>query len=303
MILTSINQFIIQKNNRFIHIKREDLLHPVVAGNKYRKLKYNLAYAQENQYDTLLTFGGAYSNHIAATAAAGQLEGFKTIGIIRGEELGENLEHTLAQNPTLAYAKSCGMRLHFIARDTYRNKDGDRFREHLKEKFNNPYIIPEGGTNALAIKGCEEILTSEDEVFDFVCCSAGTGGTVSGIINSLTATQKAIVFPALKGNWMAEEIRRYANNSQWEVIADYHFGGYGKVPPRLVEWMNIFAKAHKIILDPIYTAKMMYGIFDLIDTDYFPENSRILAIHTGGLQGIAGMNLVLAKKGQPLITI
>lgn len=284
-----------------MYIKREDLLHPVVSGNKFRKLKYNLAFAKENKYNTLLTFGGAYSNHIAATAAAGKLEDFKTIGIIRGEELGYNLEKTFAENPTLAFAKDCGMELQFISRAAYREKNAVDFRESLKEQFNNPYIIPEGGTNELAIKGCEEILSEGDLIFDYICCAAGTGGTVSGIINSLQPNQKTLVFPALKGNWMVDEVNTFARNNQWKIINDYHFGGYAKISVDLIDFINEFKAAYDIPLDPVYTGKMLFGISDLMKRGYFPENSRILAVHTGGLQGIAGMNLQLAKKGLPLI--
>ncbi|TVZ21172.1 1-aminocyclopropane-1-carboxylate deaminase [Dokdonia sp. Hel_I_63] len=301
MNLTSENQFISETNGYSLSIKREDLLHPTVSGNKFRKLKYNLIQAREDGFETLLTFGGAYSNHIAATAAAGQLEGFKTIGVIRGEELGVNLAKTLESNPTLAFAYESGMKFHFISRQEYREKDEVRFRESITKTFNNPFIIPEGGTNELAIKGCEEILTDNDTDFDYICCPIGTAGTISGIINSLKPHQKVLGFPALKGGWVADEVRKYAKNEQWEIIADYHFGGYAKVNGDLVSFINEFHAEHKVLLDPIYTGKMLYGISELMKGGYFRENSRILAVHTGGLQGIAGMNIQLAKKGLPLI--
>lgn len=295
------NQYIDTINGCVLTMKREDLLHPTVSGNKYRKLKYNLEYAKKHQYESLLTFGGAFSNHIAATAAAGKQHGFKTIGIIRGEELGIPSTKTTAQNPTLAFALECGMQLHFISREQYRKKDEVRFCESLKEQFYNPYIIPEGGTNDLAIKGCEEILTDTDAHFDFVCCASGTGGTVSGIINRLVPGQKGLVFPALKGNWMKDEILKFTRNEQWDIINEYHFGGYARVNPELVYFINTFKETYDIRLDPVYTGKMMYGLFAMINDGFFPENSRILAVHTGGLQGIEGMNLRLAKKGLPLI--
>lgn len=301
MNLRSKNQFILEENGCSLFIKREDLLHPVVSGNKFRKLKYNLLEAKAQGYKSLLTFGGAYSNHIAATAAAGQLEGFKTVGIIRGEELGEELYKTLAANSTLSFAHSCGMDLHFVSRAEYRDKDTVRFRESVLKKYNRPYIIPEGGTNDLAIKGCTEILTEEDRDFDIICCSIGTAGTISGIINSLEPQQRALGFPALKGDWVADEVRKYVQNDRWDVVGDYHFGGYARVNSPLVNFINDFKRAHDIQLDPVYTAKMFYGLSELIDRGHFPENSRILAIHTGGLQGIAGMNVQLAKKGLPLI--
>lgn len=296
------NQYITTINGSSLFLKREDLLHPSVSGNKFRKLKYNLLRAKEQHCDTLLTFGGAFSNHIAATAAAGILEGFKTIGIIRGDELGVDIARTLSVNPTLAFAHSSGMHLHFVSREEYREKDQDSFRESLKIKFPNCYIIPEGGTNSLAVKGCEEILTEKDVDYNFICCSAGTGGTVAGIINSLTTEQKVLVFPALKGNWMKDEIDKYVKNDEhWDVIDAYHFGGYAKVTVDLINFINLFKREYGILLDPIYTGKMIYGIFDKLNNGYFPENSRILAVHTGGLQGVEGMNHRLAKKGLPLI--
>ncbi|RMB62928.1 1-aminocyclopropane-1-carboxylate deaminase/D-cysteine desulfhydrase [Dokdonia sinensis] len=291
------------ENNIEIWLKREDEIHPYVSGNKFRKLKYNIAFAKEKQHTSILTFGGAYSNHIAAVAAAGQLEGFNTTGIIRGEELGNDINKTLAQNPTLAFARHCGMRLHFVSRESYRDKNEVYFRESVISKFDNPYIIPEGGTNDLAVKGCEEILSTEDERFDYVCCAVGTGGTIAGIINTASDHQNVLGFPALKGEWIKGEIQQWSSNTDWKLIADYHFGGYAKINRKLVSFINDFKKEQGISLDPIYTGKMMYGIFDLISQGYFPQNSRILAIHTGGLQGIAGMNKLLNKKGLPLIEV
>ncbi|WP_405211012.1 1-aminocyclopropane-1-carboxylate deaminase/D-cysteine desulfhydrase [Dokdonia sp. Asnod2-E02] len=301
MNFTSKNQFVFEQNGCTLYIKREDELHPTVSGNKFRKLKYNLLQARALGHDTLLTFGGAYSNHIAATAAAGKLEGFKTVGVIRGEELGRDLKKTLAQNPTLAFAHSCGMEFYFVTRAEYKEKDKLRFRESVKKTFNNPFIIPEGGTNALAIKGCEEILTTEDSQFDYISCPIGTAGTISGIINSAGKHQKVLGFPALKGDWVRDEVAQYVDSEQWEIIADYHCGGYAKVNRELITFINDFKEAYGIPLDPVYTGKMLFGLSDLMNRGYFPENSRILAIHTGGLQGISGMNTRLAKKGLPLI--
>lgn len=297
------SEFVLEINGCQLFIKREDLIHPTVSGNKFRKLKYNIAFAVENKHTHLLTFGGAYSNHIAATAAAGQLGGFQTIGVIRGEELGEDVTKTLLQNPTLEFAHKCGMNLVFISRKKYREKDSDRFRESIKKRFNNPYIIPEGGTNALAVKGCQEILTPEDQKMDYICTPVGTAGTIAGIINSTASHQKVIGFPALKGNWMDQEVRKYVNNDRWEICQDYHFGGYARVSEPLIHFINDFKKRYGIPLDPIYTGKMMYGICDLINSGFFPENSRILAVHTGGLQGIAGMNIQLQKKKFQLINV
>lgn len=278
-----------------VFVKREDLIHDKISGNKWRKLYYNLQYAKEQGFSTLVTFGGAYSNHIAATAAAGNEFGFKTIGFIRGDE------HS-PLNPTLQYAKECGMEFRYVDRSAYREKDTVEFQDEFLSEIQNYYLIPEGGTNELAVKGCQEIL--EDTVIDFdvVCCPCGTGGTISGIINSLKKHQKAIGFPALKGaGFLKEEIGVYVKNSQWELNLDYHFGGYAKVSSILIEFINKFKEKHQIPLDPVYTGKMMYGLWDLIEKDYFRRGSSIVVIHTGGLQGIEGMNTRLKNKGLKII--
>jgi 1-aminocyclopropane-1-carboxylate deaminase len=250
----------------------------------------------ENQ-STLLTFGGAYSNHIAAVGYAGKENGFQTIGIIRGDELGDKIE----SNPTLKFAQECGMQFEFVSRETYRLKTEATFLEQLQQQYGAFYLIPEGGTNAFAIQGCEEILTPEDASFDFVACAIGTGGTISGLINSILPHQKVLGFPALKGDFLQDEIRKFVHHENWELITDYHFGGYGKVSPDLIDWINRFYAQTQIPLDPVYTGKMVFGILDLIAKNYFPENANILLIHTGGLQGIQGMNLKLKNKGLPIL--
>jgi len=287
------NQYI--KNNLFL--KRDDLIHPSISGNKYRKLKYNIERAKNLGHHTLLTFGGAFSNHIAAVAACGKEFGFKTIGIIRGEEL----KTKISDNPTLLYAKACGMTLKFVSREIYKVKTSEQFISTLKSEFGTFYLLPEGGTNDLAVKGCEEILTEEDKVFDFICCPVGTGGTISGLINSAKPHQKVLGFPALKGEFLKEDIRKFAKHANWDLITDYHFGGYAKINSELITFINAFKAKYEVPLDPVYTGKMMLGVFDLLKQGYFKKGSKILAIHTGGLQGIKGMNSILNKKGLPLI--
>ena len=284
-------------NNISLTIKREDLIHPFVSGNKFRKLKYNLLQAKSENKTTLLTFGGAFSNHIAAVAFAGKEQGFKTIGIIRGDELSNKID----ENPTLKFAQENGMEFEFVSREMYRNKSETSFLETLKEKFGDFYLVPEGGTNELAVKGCEEILTEEDAVFNYVCCAIGTGGTISGLINSALPNQKILGFPALKGDFLTDEIRIFAKKNNWNLISDYHFGGYGKVNLELIEFINTFLETNKVPLDPIYTGKMVFGVIDLINKNYFPANSKILLIHTGGLQGIEGMNIKLKQKKLPIL--
>ena len=274
-------------------LKREDAIHDFVSGNKYRKLKYNILEAQKEDKQTLLTFGGAFSNHIAAVASVGQLYGFKTIGVIRGDEL----ESQINNNATLWFAKQCGMEFRFVSRTDYKLKTTPAFLDDLKHVFGDFYLIPEGGTNALAIQGCEEILTKNDkEHFDFVCTAVGTGGTISGIINSSGEHQQILGFPALKGDFLSKDISKFVTKSNWQLITDYHFGGYAKVNSELISFINRFKSDFNVPLDPVYTGKMMFGICHLIEKGFFPKHSKILAIHTGGLQGIEGMNALLKKK-------
>lgn len=295
----SVNQRVILPTEYSVQLflKREDLIHSFISGNKYRKLKYNIEAAKRSGFDTLLTFGGAYSNHIAAVAYAGKTFGFKTIGVIRGEELKDKI----SDNTTLLFAEGCGMQFKFVSRDHFRVKTSESFIDGLRQEFGGFYLIPEGGTNTLAVKGCEEILNEDDSQFNYICCSVGTGGTISGLINTSKSSQQILGFPALKGSFLKEDISKFATNINWELISDYHFGGYAKINQELVHFINGFKNENGISIDPIYTGKMMYGIFDLIKKGYFPKGSKILAIHTGGLQGIAGMNKILKQKKLPLI--
>ena len=278
-------------------VKRDDLIHPFVSGNKFRKLKYNLLEAKNQKHSTLLTFGGAYSNHIAAVAYAGFEQGFKTIGIIRGEELMDKID----SNPTLKFAQEHGMQFKFVSREAYRLKSETTFIDALEQEYGAFYLIPEGGTNSLAIKGCEEILIDTDAQFDYICCAVGTAGTISGLINSALPHQKVLGFPALKGEFLQDEICTFVKNKNWQLVHAYHFGGYGKVNNSLIAFMNEFYKQTQIPLDPIYTGKMVFGILDLIEKKYFPDHSKILFIHTGGLQGIKGINQILTNKNQPIL--
>jgi len=284
-----------------VFIKREDELHPFISGNKYRKLKYNLEQAQKENRKTLVTFGGAYSNHIAATAAAGKEFGFKTIGIIRGDELAHKSLEDLYKNLTLKFAADQGMQFHFVSRTAYRLKTVPFFIQELKDKFGDFYLVPEGGTNAYAVKGCSEILNEDDTIYDVICASMGTGGTLSGIINASKPHQKVIGFPSLKGDFLSSEVQKYVNKDNWDINLEYSFGGYGKINEELIHFINAFKKETSIPLDPVYTGKMLFGVMDLIKNDYFARGTKVLLIHTGGLQGIDGMNQLLIKKNLPII--
>ena len=294
-----INLPLLSANGVSLFAKREDLTHPVVSGNKYRKLKYNLQEAKEQGYKTLLTFGGAYSNHIAATAHAGFESGFQTIGVIRGEEL----EMKWQENPTLHGAHRVGMKFHFVSRKAYREKETPEFLEELKEKWGSFYLLPEGGTNALAVKGCEEILQPKDRDFDVIAACVGTGGTLAGLINAAETHQEVLGFPVLRNASLQSDICNFARNRNWRLVSDYHFGGYAKVTPALITFINTFKRETSISLDPVYTGKLFYGLLEMVKKGWFKQNTRILGIHSGGLQGIAGMNQVLKEKKLPLIEI
>ena len=269
-----------------LYLKREDLLHPQISGNKWRKLKYNLQEAKNQGLNQLLTFGGAYSNHIYATAAAAKEAGLGCIGIIRGEE-------TQPLNPTLAFAKSCGMKLHYVSRSEYRDKSNQEFREKLKERFGEFYLVPEGGSNSLAVKGCKEILDDVSLSLDVICVPVGTGGTMAGLIAS--TDKRVLGFSALRGDFLKDEVKSLLENSgetdksNWSINTDFHFGGYAKINEELIEFIREFKSKHGVLLDPIYSGKMMFGLYNLIEADYFKPGSTIMAIHTGGLQGWDGI--------------
>ncbi len=274
-----------------LHLKRDDLIHPHISGNKWRKLKYNLLAARAQQQKRVLTFGGAYSNHIAATAAAGKAFGFETIGIIRGEE-------QLPLNPTLAFAKAQGMQFHYLDRESYRKKEEGEIGELLHERFGLCYFVPEGGSNALAVKGSAELIAELDvQQYDFIAVACGTGGTLAGIVAGLNRRRQALGFPVLKGgSFLKADVDRLTEAYQgqsyhnYQLMTDYHFGGYAKWTPELIGFINEFRSRHGIALDPIYTGKLLYGIFDLVKRGWFKPGTRLLAVHTGGLQGIAGFN-------------
>lgn len=283
------------ERNIFLFVKREDLNHPAMSGNKWHKLKYNLQDAKMQGKDTLLTFGGAYSNHIYAVAAAGKIFNYKSIGIIRGEEY-------LPLNPTLSFAIDNGMKIYYLDRTSYREKNSPEIINQLREKFGDFYLLPEGGTNELAVKGCREIIKSIDMQFDYICCPCGTGGTLAGLISGLNANKFALGFAVLKGaSFLKENVRSLLQNSNgsslqnWDINLDYHFGGYAKFNFALMDFISRFISLTKIPIEPIYTGKMLFGIYDLISKDYFKEGSRIVALHTGGLQGLKGLSEKLKK--------
>jgi 1-aminocyclopropane-1-carboxylate deaminase/D-cysteine desulfhydrase-like pyridoxal-dependent ACC family enzyme len=273
-----------------LYLKRDDLLHPQVSGNKWRKLKYNLVTAREQGFSRLLTFGGAYSNHLYATAAAGQVFGFETIGVVRGEELAH-----ISLNSTLRFCQSCGMKLHFVSRADYRRKDESAFLESLMKTFGSCYVLPEGGTNEVAIQGTAEIIPELIAQLgyapDYVCCPVGTGGTVAGLARSAPKETKVLGFAVLKGLVRAKlqfgriDIHRGQAGTWPILIHDYHFGGYAKTTPELLQFIRSFEQKTGVLLEQVYTGKMLYGIYDLARQGYFPDAATVVVVHTGGLQG------------------
>ncbi|WP_374666706.1 1-aminocyclopropane-1-carboxylate deaminase/D-cysteine desulfhydrase [Acinetobacter sp.] len=262
-------------------IKRLDLVHPRISGNKFFKLKYNLLDAQQKGFKQVLTFGGAYSNHIAATAYAAQRFGFQSIGIIRGEELAYK-----PRNATLQTAQDFGMQLHFVSRENYRKKQSEDFIQQLQQEFPKTCIIPEGGTNALAIQGCTEILTADDvKTFDLICCAAGTGGTISGLIKASSDQQQVLGFSALEGDFLTQDVQQWTARRNWRITDEFCFGGYAKTSPELMQFIQRFEQEHSIPLEQVYTGKMLFGLEQMILRREIKPDQRVLVIHSGGLQG------------------
>ena len=264
-----------------LDLKRLDLIHPHISGNKFYKLKYNLIEAKKRGCDRILTFGGAFSNHIAASAYAAHHFDFKSIGIIRGQELAYR-----SLNATLKTAQHYGMQLEFMSREQYRQKDQSEFLHTLQSQYPSAFIIPEGGTNALAIQGSKEILSDTDRLnYDVICCAVGTGGTLAGLIEASHHGQYVIGFSALKGDFLHNDVQRHTNKTNWHILDDYCFGGYAKTSSELFDFIAGFEQKYQIPLEQVYTAKMLYGLLDLIQKNDFDQGTRILALHTGGLQG------------------
>ena len=276
-----------------IFMKREDLIHPIISGNKFRKLKYNLKKLKKNKNSLLITFGGAFSNHLLAVAYMGKIEGIKTLAIVRGEELKNS-----KLNTTLQKCSDFGMKFEFVSREKYRERNTNKYNYELQNKFKNAYIIPEGGTNKLGVKGCEEILSKYDkEFFDVVCVPVGSGGTFSGLINSSLEKQKILGFSALNNSNISEVINKFAKKDNWKLFDESFFGGYAKFNNELINFINNFYERHNIRLDSIYNAKMILRIIDLINNNNWIFGKNILIINTGGTQSVAGINELLKKKG------
>lgn len=266
-----------------VFIKRDDLIHPIISGNKWRKLKYILKKASAENKTHLVTFGGAYSNHLLATAAAAAKFGFKSTGFVRGEDVNNN---------TLFLCRLHGMQLIFVDRESYRNKP-ELFTKYFGDDP-RAFFIDEGGASPDGAKGCAELVDELTETYDYIFCACGTGTTAAGIINGLLSHQLSTAFNAVpvfkNGGFMKDEIDHYLTTpTPYQLHTEYHFGGYAKVDNELIAFIKRFVADTGILIEPVYTGKMLYAIYDLAAKGYFKPGSKILAIHSGGIWGLLGM--------------
>ena len=274
---------LLTENDIKLYVKRIDLIDKYISGNKWYKLKYNIKSAIHNSKKSILTFGGAYSNHLLATAVIAKKYKLKSIGLVRGEKK-QNL------NPILSLVEQYGMHVDYISRSCFRMRDDKNIVSNFKKIYGDFYLIPQGGTNNLGVIGAQEILTDLDN-HNYICVPVATGGTISGIINSSNSKQKILGFKTIKGEGdLVKNIKKYTNSNNWDLLDNYTFGGFAKYDVQLLNFIKNFDLKYSIKLDVIYTSKMMFGLFDLIKKGYFKRKSTILAIHTGGLQGNLGMN-------------
>ncbi len=267
-----------------VSVLRLDLIHPYISGNKWFKLKYNIEEFLLQKKECLVTFGGAYSNHIVATAAAGKEFGIKTIGIIRGDELNEN------SNPSLKFASACGMKLFFVSREEYKlMRDSgsiiDRILSELPIPFPGFYLLPEGGSNSLSVKGCAETVKLIHSDFDFIICACGTGATLAGISTALNENQKAIGISVIQGEKFLQRdiLNLNGNKNNFKLMNEYSFGGYAKTSISLDLFCENFSSINGFKIEPVYTGKLFYGLYDLIESDYFSKGAKITVVHSGGV--------------------
>ncbi|MEF3073545.1 pyridoxal-phosphate dependent enzyme [Methylobacter sp. Wu1] len=283
-ILSRIHDPLLERHEIELWIKRDDLLHPVISGNKWRKLKYILDQVLSSGAHTIISMGGAYSNHLHALAYAGHELGLKTIGLVRGEQPD-------ALNPTLADLQNWGMELKFVSRSDYRALRHYKGWQDLLGIEPQQYWLPEGGAQALALKGVAELVQEISIPYDVLCVPCGTGTTLAGIVEAVPENVAVIGFAALKNaNFLTGDVesllsRPYTN---WQINLDYHFGGFAQVDAELMNFIAAFELKAPISLEPVYTGKMLYGLYDLIAKGYFKPGQRIIAVHTGGLQGKRG---------------
>lgn len=283
-ILTKIDAPLLERHNVKFWLKRDDLLHPIISGNKWRKLRYSLDEALSLGADTIISMGGTYSNHLHALAFVGKCLGLKTIGIIRGVR-------PVLLTPTLCDMENWGMELRFISRSDYRHYRNFKGYDGLPGIKPNQYWLPEGGGSNLALKGIAELVAEIDIPFDVLCVACGTGTTLAGLVSAVTEEQAVFGFAALKNaSFLEADVRAliYKEFHNWAIVHDYHFGGFAKLTPELKLFMASFEERTAIPLEPVYTGKMLYGVYDRLAKGYFKSGQRIIALHTGGLQGNRG---------------
>ncbi|WP_400192462.1 1-aminocyclopropane-1-carboxylate deaminase/D-cysteine desulfhydrase [Hymenobacter sp. B81] len=291
-LLTDLPEPVAAQRGVRLRLLRDDLHHPALPGNKWRKLQPNLREARRQGHTTLLTFGGAYSNHLAAVAAAGVLYDFQTVGIVRGEP-------AAARNSTLARCAAAGMQLHFVSREQYRRRSEPDWQAELLARLGPAYLLPEGGTNGLAVQGCAEIvreLAAAHQSYDALTVACGSGGTLAGLVAGAGGHGRVVGISALKGHapGLRAEVAALVHEAtgqsfdNWELRTEFHFGGYARYSAPLLAFIGQFYQRHGILLDPVYTGKLLYGTLALIEQGYFAAGSTVLAVHTGGLQGWAG---------------
>ena len=277
---------LLTKKNVTLSIKRDDLLHPHLSGNKWRKLKYNLLAMKEKQQDAFITFSGPFSNHLYAASMACKLFSLEGHVILRGPQLDEH-------NPTIRMAKACGLNLHVVDRATYRLRNDQQYLAQLQQRFHHCHLIPEGGSNQYALQGLGELASSLPKT-DYVMCAVGSGGTMAGLIDACPAQTSIIGVAVLKqAHYLIDEIKkltpRAVSQNNWQLLLDHHHGGYGKFTPDLWQFCQMMRQKFYIPLEPIYTGKLFYALWQLLEQDFFKPGSHITAIHTGGLQGIDGL--------------
>ncbi|HMT29191.1 MAG TPA: pyridoxal-phosphate dependent enzyme [Bacteroidia bacterium] len=279
--ITDSGPFSYPESNIELYIRRLELIDPVYGGNKWFKLKYNILKIKEKGYKSVVTFGGAYSNHIAAVARVGKICGIPTTGIIRGET-------NALQNQTLTRAHEDGMHLIFCSREKYRQKTDPGFLNAFLPDTENYMVIPEGGSNLEGINGAKEIISDKDQKFDAVTVACGTGATAAGLILNMKSHQHLFGINVLRGNnGIKSDIEKWTNHydgPSWSVENDYHFGGYGKSDPILNLFVETFEVNFGIKIEPVYTGKMFFGLEQIIKSGKIKQGSKVLAIHTGGLQ-------------------
>lgn len=279
----SINDPLFDEKGLEVFIKRDDLIHPLISGNKWRKLKYTLIKARNECKNHLVTFGGAFSNHLLATSATAAQFGFQSTGFVRGEEV---------TNDMLFLCRLHGMELIFTDRERYRHKQA--LFDELFGHDPNAFFVDEGGASEEGVKGCEELVAELKENYDHILCACGTGTTAAGIIRGLSEHQVNTTLHAIpvlrNGHFIGDEIKHHLKqDANFELHTEYHFGGYAKTTPELINFIKHFVAATGILIDPVYTGKMLFALYNLARKDFFKSGQRILAIHTGGVWGLMGM--------------